>query len=94
MEVWINDAEIIERINHCVANLNDEKHAELAKNGIASKIMGIIHDGKPTHEAVIDFCQATQTSYRYIVLGETPIYDTDGKNGLYKRLIEKSDYTL
>lgn len=94
MEVWINDAEIIGRINERIANLNTETHTGLTQNGIASKIMAAIHDGKLTHEAVIDFCLATQTSYRYIVLGVPPIYDTDKKNDLYKRLIEKSDYTL
>ena len=94
MEVWISDAEIIGRINERIASLNTEKHTELARNGIASKIMAAIHDNKLTHEAVIDFCLETQTSYRYIVLGVPPIYDTDKKNDLYKRLIEKSDYTL
>lgn len=94
MEIWINDAEIIARINDCIANLGDETHAKLAQNGIASRTMAAIHDNKLTHEAVIDFCLATQTSYRYIVLGVSPIYDVDKKNELYKRLIEKSDYTL
>lgn len=94
MEIWINDAEIIERINERIANLNNEKHTEIAQNGVASKIMAAIHDNKLTHEAVIDFCLATKTSYRYIVLGKSPICDTEQKNELYKRLIEKSDYTL
>jgi|GEM_PF-2489139 len=33
------------------------------------------------------------TSYKYFVLGQTPIYD-DEKNNLYKRLIAKKDYTI
>lgn len=56
--------------------------------------MAVIHDGKLTHETIIDFCLATQTSYRHIVLGESPICDIGKKNELYKILIEKSDYTL
>ena len=47
-----------------------------------------------THKDIIDFCIATNTSYRYIMIGEYPICDTDNKNLLYEKLIDKSDYTL
>ena len=50
MEVWINDVEIIERINHCIANLSDEKHAELdvtpdefIKMGLKDKVIQILN---------------------------------------------------
>lgn len=46
------------------------------------------------HGRVILFCIDTNTSYKYIVLGEYPIYDVDNTNTLYKELIDSGKYTI
>ncbi len=93
MEIWINDKEIAKRITDRIAELSKY---EIDVNGkdILERIQVSLRKMDFTHKDIIEFCIATNTNYRYIMIGEYPICDTDDKNLLYEKLIEKSDYTL
>lgn len=94
MEVWIDDNEIIDRIYNRISDLSEDVKLKY-NNSNLSKVFYEIVDGEKelTHDFVIEFCILTSTSYRYLVLGQMPIYDNE-KNNLYKRLIAKKDYTI
>ena len=91
MEIWISDKEIIERINRIVNDF-DENQKTLYDNSNYPVIFK--EGGKITHKNIIDFCQAFNINYKYVVLGITPTYDIEDKNKLYSALIDKQDYTL
>lgn len=72
--------------------INDKEIAQRITDRIAE--LSSLRNMDFTHKDIIEFCIATNTSYRYIMIGEYPICDTDNKNLLYEKLIDKSDYTL
>lgn len=94
MEVWIDNNEIIDRIYNRISDLSEEIKLRYINSNICIEFNEIV-DGNSalTHDFIIDFCILTNTSYKYLMLGQTPIYD-DEKNNLYKRLIAKKDYTI
>lgn len=94
MEIWIEDNEIIDRIYNRISDLSEEVKLKYVNSNLSIEFNEIV-DGNSalTHAFVIEFCILTNTSYRYLILGQTPIYD-DEKNNLYKRLIAKKDYTI
>ena len=95
MEIWIDDKEVIDRIYNRISDLSVKVKSEYNNSNLSIQFNEIV-DGESalTHDFVINFCLLTNTSYRYIILGKTPIYDSDEKNNLYKRLIEKNDFTI
>ena len=95
MEVWINNKEIIDRICCRIENLSDNARVEYLKSDLPETFNMVRTGSKDlTHEFVIAFCILTNTSYKYIVLGISPIYDVVGKNNMYKHLIDKRDYSI
>ncbi len=93
MEIWINDKEIAQRITDRIAELSKYEIGINAKD-IIGRMLTSLRNMDFTHKDIIEFCIATNTNYRYILIGEYPICDSDNKNLLYEKLIEKSDYTL
>ena len=91
MEIWIRDKEIIERMKEALKELDDEKK-ELYYN--SSYPFMIEQESSITHKDVISFCQLLNISYKYIMLGNIPIYDVDDTNRIYETLIEKGDFTI
>lgn len=93
MEIWINDKEIAQRITDRIAELSKHE-SDIDTKNIIGRMLTSLRNMDFTHKDIIEFCIATNTSYRYIMIGEYPICDTDNKNLLYEKLIDKSDYTL
>lgn len=95
MEIWINNKEIAKRIKDVILELSQQEIDENGKDILERMQVSLRNmDFDFTHKDIIEFCIATNTNYRYIMIGEYPICDTDNKNLLYEKLIEKSDYTL
>ena len=94
MEIWIEDKEIIDRIYKRILDLSEDIKMRYDNSNLSIEFNEIMDGEKElTHSFVIDFCMLTSTNYKYLVLGQTPIYD-DEKNNLYKRLIAKKDFTI
>lgn len=95
MEIWIDDKEIIGRIQSRVSELSDDESVVYYNSDISMLLDNIFKGNAPlTHDIVIRFCIQTNTSYKYIVLGKNPVYDMDDSNRLYQRLIKKNDFTI
>jgi len=95
MEIWINDEEIINRIYNRISDLSEENKLLYDNSNLSFQFNEIADkESALTHGFIIDFCLLTNTSYEYIVMGKTPICDSGEKNKLYKRLIEKNDFTI
>lgn len=95
MEIWIRDEEIINRIMQRISELDEEITLKYSNSNLSMDFYKII-DGENilTHDFIIEFCILTNTNYKYILLGQTPIYDVDNNNYLYKRLIANKDFSI
>lgn len=95
MEIWIDDEDIINRIYNRISDLSEEYRSLYDNSNLPFQFNEIADkESALTHGFVIAFCLLTNTSYEYIVIGKMPICDSDEKNKLYKRLIEKNDFTI
>ena len=93
MEIWINDKEIAKRIADRITELS-KYEIDIDNKDVVERMLTSLRNMDFTHKDIIEFCIATNTNYRHIMIGEYPICDTDDRNLLYEKLIEKSDYTL
>lgn len=92
MNIIIDNAEILNRMHNRIAQLKTYDYS--VDSNILDLYESIDHLKDDDYITLINFCLDTNTNYRHLILGETPICDTEGRNKLYKRLIDKKDFTL